>query len=86
MGQVKRKPRETVGDVAPITPPLSQPVSPLLLTVEEAARKLSICRDFMYRLLATPNPQVRSVKIGRSRRVPVSELEAYIERRLADAS
>lgn len=53
--------------------------SPLLLSVERAAAKLGICRDFMYRLLAGPHPRVRSVKVGRSRRVPLRELEAYIE-------
>jgi excisionase family DNA binding protein len=60
--------------------------SPLLLTVERAAQKLGICRDFMYRLLAGPHPAMRSVKIGRSRRVPVGELEAYIARRLSEVA
>lgn len=60
--------------------------SPLLLTVEDAARKLGICRDFMYRLLAMPHPRIRSVKIGHARRVPLAELEAYIERLLTDVA
>ena len=59
-------------------------MSPLLLTVDRAAQKLGICRDFMYRLLA--RGEMRSVKIGRSRRVPVGELEAYIARRLSEVA
>ncbi|GGS74269.1 hypothetical protein GCM10010156_36510 [Planobispora rosea] len=56
--------------------------SPLLLTVEEAARKLRICRTRMYHLLKTG--EVESTLIGRSRRVPVECLHEYVNNLLAN--
>ncbi len=53
--------------------------SPLLLTTEEAARQLSISRSSLYELLLTG--QVVSIKIGRSRRVPLDALTDYIDRK-----
>ncbi len=49
----------------------------LLITVTDAADRLSISRSKMYELLATG--AVPSVHIGRSRRIPVDALEAYVE-------
>jgi excisionase family DNA binding protein len=51
---------------------------PLLLTVEEAARVLSVGRPKMWQLVMSG--AVRSVKIGGSRRVPIAALEAFVER------
>ena len=48
----------------------------LLLTVEEAADRLSIGRTLMYRLVSSG--AVRSVTIGRLRRVPAESLEQYV--------
>ncbi|MFC9971831.1 helix-turn-helix domain-containing protein [Spirillospora sp. NPDC127200] len=48
----------------------------LLLTVEEAARRLKIGRTQMYRLIASG--EVQSVTIGRLRRVPAECLSAYV--------
>jgi excisionase family DNA binding protein len=48
----------------------------LLLTVEEAADRLSIGRTLMYRLVSSG--AVRSVTIGRLRRVPAECLEQYV--------
>ncbi len=48
----------------------------ILLTVPEAAQRLSIGRSLLYRLLL--EGAVASVKIGRSRRVPVSALEEFV--------
>jgi excisionase family DNA binding protein len=50
----------------------------LLLTPEEAAQALGIKRTMMFELLA--NRRVESVKIGRTRRVPIAALHDYVER------
>jgi excisionase family DNA binding protein len=51
---------------------------PLLLTVAEAARRLSISRSKMYELLTAE--RIESVKISRSRRVPLVACEEYVAR------
>ena len=48
----------------------------LLLTVPEAAKALAISRSKLYELIAAG--LVRSVRIDRSRRVPVGALETYV--------
>ena len=48
----------------------------LLLTVEEAAQRLSIGRTTMYSLVSTG--AVKSVTIGRLRRIPSECLEEYV--------
>ena len=53
----------------------------LLLTVIEAAQALNLSRSLMYDLVLSG--QVFSLKIGRSRRVPASELQAFIDRQVA---
>ena len=50
----------------------------LLIAVEEAARRLAIGRTAAYSLIR--RGELRSVKIGRSRRVPVSTLQEYVDR------
>ncbi|MSQ08513.1 MAG: DNA-binding protein [Dehalococcoidia bacterium] len=55
----------------------------LLLTPEEAADRLRIGRSMLYELLTAR--QIESVRINRSRRIPVAALEAYV-RRLCDAA
>lgn len=50
----------------------------LLLRVEEAARSLGISRSRVYELLA--GGEIRSVKIGTSRRIPRLALHEYIAR------
>lgn len=52
----------------------------LLVTVEEAARRLSIGRSHVYELLRCGD--IVSVRLGRSRRVPVSALERFVKERL----
>jgi excisionase family DNA binding protein len=54
----------------------------LLLTMIDAARALSIGRTTMYELVAAGDIDV--VHIGRSVRVPVDALHAFVERRRAD--
>ena len=48
----------------------------LLLTVEEAARRLRVGRTIAYRLISTGD--LESVKVGRSRRVPAECLSEYV--------
>jgi excisionase family DNA binding protein len=53
----------------------------VLLTVEEAADRLSIGRTTMYGLVASG--AVQSVTIGRLRRIPAECLDAYVSVLLA---
>ncbi len=62
--------------------PAGAPVK-LLLTVEEAAQALGVCRSVMYTLIL--RNQIASIKIGRLRRVPVVALEAFVARQLDEA-
>lgn len=56
----------------------------LLITVEEAARRLAVGRSHLYRYLQCG--QIRSIRLGRSRRVAVEDLAAFInEHRSTDA-
>jgi excisionase family DNA binding protein len=58
-------------------------VDEVLLTVREAARRLGIGRSLLYRLML--EGQVLSVKIGRSRRIPVWALEEFVKTKVAEA-
>ena len=49
----------------------------LLVTPEEAARRLSLGRTTVYELIS--NGKLASVRIGRSRRVPVSSLSMFVD-------
>lgn len=69
------KPPEAVRQ-NPGTPPRT--ISPLLLTAEQAALALSICRTKVYELIKTD--QLESVQIGTSRRIPVDALDDYVQR------
>ncbi len=57
-------------------------LQPLLLTPSEAARRLSIARSSLYELLLTG--EIVSLKIGRSRRVPLAALAEYIDRKVRE--
>jgi excisionase family DNA binding protein len=48
----------------------------LLLTPEQAAERLNICRTTVFQLLRTG--QLRSVRIGRSRRITPAALVSYV--------
>ena len=50
----------------------------LLYKVEQASGILQLSRATLYEKIATG--EIRSVKIGSSRRIPRSELEAYVSR------
>ena len=56
----------------------------LLLTPEEAAAALGISRTRVYALLGART--IRSVRIGKVRRIAVAELEAFVERLHAESA
>ena len=56
----------------------------LLLTPEEAARAVGLSRARLYQLLA--DGSIPSMKVGRARRIPVSELQGWIRREIAAQS
>jgi excisionase family DNA binding protein len=57
-------------------PTSKETCSKLLVSVEEAAQMLSVGRSLVYKLVMSK--QVVSVKIGRTRRIPVFALEQFI--------
>jgi excisionase family DNA binding protein len=54
----------------------------LLLTVEEAAERIGICRSNMFKLIR--RGEVQSVKVGRLRRVTPDALEDFVRRLSAE--
>jgi len=54
----------------------------LLLRPEEAAEVLSIRRTLLYSLLTSK--QIYSIKVGRTRRVPMAALQDYVARMCAE--
>jgi excisionase family DNA binding protein len=56
-------------------PPDSQPAG-LLLTVEEAAKRLRLGRTLVYRLISSG--ELESVTVGRLRRIPAECLAEYV--------
>jgi excisionase family DNA binding protein len=55
----------------------------LLLTPEEAADRLGIGRTQLFALLR--RGEILSISLGKSRRVPVVELERFVQREAAEA-
>ena len=74
----------------PLSPPSSNqpgpcpPESKLLLTVEEAAGRLSLGRTTIFALIKSG--QIRSVKEGKARRIVAASLHEYVEAKLAGVS
>jgi excisionase family DNA binding protein len=58
--------------------PADAPASKLLLKVEEAAHLLSLSRKTIYDLMS--RGELASLKIGGSRRIPLTALHAFIAR------
>jgi excisionase family DNA binding protein len=57
---------------------MSERLAPRAVSVEAAAKLLSVGRTTMFGLIRSG--EVRTVTIGRRRLVPVSEVDAYVER------
>ncbi len=51
---------------------------PLLLTIDEAGRRLGIGRSLIYELLKTD--QLEVVRIGRATRIPTDSVTALVQR------
>jgi excisionase family DNA binding protein len=58
--------------------PPPTPPPRLLLTIEEAADRIGICRSNMFKLIREGD--VKSVKVGRLRRITPAALEDFIRR------
>jgi excisionase family DNA binding protein len=58
--------------------------NPILVSVVEAAHMLSIGRTAAWELVR--KQKIKSVKIGRARRVPVSAVQEYVQRLLDEAA
>ncbi len=54
----------------------------LLLTMEETAQALSLGLNAVYELVY--RKEIDSIKIGRSRRIPLASIEAFIQRQMAE--
>lgn len=54
-----------------------EPAARLLLTVEQAARRLNVGRSTAYALVLSG--QLESVTVGRLRRVPSDAVEAFVD-------
>ncbi len=62
----------------------------ILLSIDEAAGVLGLCRDSVYHLLldldpATGKARLHSVKVGRRRMVPRLALDRFIEHEMGKA-
>ena len=55
----------------------------LLLKVDEAADRIGVSRSMVYKLIATG--ELPRVKVGRSLRIPVGELDRWLNQKLASA-
>ncbi|MEV2242515.1 helix-turn-helix domain-containing protein [Micromonospora sp. NPDC049891] len=63
---------------------VSTPDNRVVLTIEEAAQRLGIGRTTMYALIKAG--QIRTVTIGRLRRVPTFCLDEYVRKLLTNAT
>lgn len=59
-------------------------IEPLLLRVEDAAEALALSRTKVYELMASG--ELESVKLGRSRRVPVDAVATFVRTARVEAT
>jgi excisionase family DNA binding protein len=57
---------------------------PILVTVEDAAEMLSIGRTAAWELVR--KRKIKSVKIGRTRRIPITAIQEYIQQLIEEAA
>ncbi len=55
---------------------------PVVLKPEDAARSLGISRSSLYELLS--RDEIESIKIVRSRRIPIAAIDSYVARLVAE--
>jgi excisionase family DNA binding protein len=78
------KPAKPVQPARPRSASVAEADAPkLLLSVDEAAACFGVGRSLMYHLIN--DGEVASLMVRHQRKVPVAALEAYIERRCAEA-
>jgi excisionase family DNA binding protein len=71
--------RKRMNTASEITPDMK-----MLISVEEAAAMLSLGRTLVYQLVM--RGELRSIKVGRTRRIVALSLREYIGRQMAQAS
>lgn len=59
-------------------PPTHHDTGKLLISVEEAAERPDIGRTLLFDLIRTE--QIRTIRVGRLRKVPVESLHEFVER------
>ena len=57
---------------------------PMLFTVEQVAQILGIGRSTVFQLIK--NDQIESIRLGRSRRIPVDAMQNYVNELRAERS
>jgi excisionase family DNA binding protein len=77
-----QQPSGSTGEASTPGEECTDPDAPRLVTVAEAARLLGVGRTTLYHLMAVGD--IRSVRIGRSHRIAVAELERYIAAHTAE--
>ena len=75
-------PAEQHGNSRPQEPRAVLPVMPLLVTVNQAAELLGIGRSTVYELIEAG--ELKSVKRGASRRIPLKAIYDYVDRLIDD--
>lgn len=58
---------------------------PELLRVGEVAKRLNVSRTKAYELISGPDPEIPSLRIGRSRRIPRQLLNEWMARQIERA-
>lgn len=54
-----------------------------LLTVEELARRIKVSRSTAYTLVKSR--EIKSIRVGSSRRVPVAAVQAWLDRKVEES-
>ena len=80
----RRRPEGGTAGGARIVNVTVRPDPRVLLSVEDAAERLDIGRTMIYELIASG--QLATITIGRLRKVPVAEVNEFVERRRAAGS
>ncbi|MFB6392691.1 helix-turn-helix domain-containing protein [Polymorphospora lycopeni] len=66
------------------TDTLTRTDAPILLTVQEAADRLSVSRSTLYALMKSG--ELRSITIRANRRLALTDVDAYVQKLLDQAS
>jgi excisionase family DNA binding protein len=71
----------TITPTVPISPPDQPTTEALLVSIRQAADMLAISRSSIYNLIDAD--QLKPIRIGRSVRFPVEQLERFVAARIA---